>query len=1254
MAADEDERPSSANGPHDTSEHSLPKPAVHDPAAVAHAGEGDSGLEREDVHSFETPDADLPPLPADDEGFSLAEPHSDLANSAADSDTSAMLERNMRRDLLDVESSFLPDISTASGPGGGTIGADDTYLFGGSPGHLKEKDLVAQFARSNTIAEHPAEPEDEDTERRDTRSPTTPPSSYKTPFHTATEAGAAADGDPNGTSELDTLPSSPAAAAAERNLSRTTHAPGEAKGEETITSEQTSNEGTAETVVRHGHQRHGSHASTVKAESESLDDEHSIPDPTMSPQSGSDGTLGSLNSPLASMSTARLLKRPSFLQNRTSSQRSSVSSFTARSVLSEGSDATLGADYALQSGGAIPTSGLTRPGVPISRFPSISSVTSSAHSSYSDSAPSWGRARSSTGGDNFLERLEEERANADSPPETPRAGSSVGGALPTDTVLAQHVRNVRVPETAVREFREKHLSPARNQNMASSSLSNRKSNLTLKEQNSKIDKLSKENFDLKLKIHFLDQALQNRSDEGVKDMINKNVQLQTDLASERKESQSLRKKVRELEKRLKAQEEGQATKQVDSGSEKSDKSGKEAELEEHIEYLNEYIEERRIEIEKLKEENIAKEADKRRLAEYVKSMGENKSSEPNASAEEAMDMWKDLLNAETARREQADEDANKLREEIRQMKMDAASAVTTNNVRNIYQINKRQNVSYSTRSEAGQSVAGDELNRPDSQASTVVEALKHENAELRRDLSAQTSMLTSRNRERERLQQEIEDLKINQRRHGDGRSVAGDSIFERSISRAHNHNRAESRASGHTRVTQASESERDDYDKRFGTLRDELAQIKIVNQDLERELNAHLDILQNVEAENQAMKEDKDLTMEDLQALQTERDDALAALEERDEEIEELRKEAVEELEKLEQELERKEQDFDALQQEMKTVSERVVRLEDDLNASRRQEENLEQQLEESERELERTDQKLRDTITKNERLDVQLESSQGEIAFLREEQEGDKIKIGDLEAALNNTQNSLQDERERIAEERQQREILDTQEKAEVQKVLDDLNMELRKVRKNLANKETECSTWRDRLETLEANLLEALGDINGTRSSILKVCDAFTNITNCCTNSLFRMLPNCSGIWNILSLLSTILAKISTRRRFSSGIVMLSLSPQVWSRASSRSFSKRNGLPVVLIAITSTRCNVASSLLQELSSRMTTVLWNWSKLATVTGASIARLKTNTSLSLWSETTCYSPCGIGSPHFAARISCKRILSSVTSCLPLR
>ncbi|KAF2433697.1 hypothetical protein EJ08DRAFT_731278 [Tothia fuscella] len=1030
--------------------------------------------EREDIHTFEVPDSDLPPLPMDsDEDLSLME---DGPSDAGNSDTSTLLERDMRRNLLDMESSFLADASTTSARGAtGPVGADDTFLFGGSPGNTK-KGLVDSFAKNNTIEEEKENYTDA-VERRATRSPTTPPSSYKTPFRTAAEAGA------DSSTDIGTLPSSPMEAAAQRKAI----ALDGTGGQDTVDSEPLSNEGTAETVVRHGHQRVSSHTSTIK--SDSLDDIN-IPD------SASDGTVGSLHSPRPSMASSRLFKRPSFT-HRTSSQRSSVSSITGRSVTSDASDITVGADYALQSGGGVaPSSGLlpSRPSLSLSRLPSMGSIGSAMNSSYSDSEPSWNRSRSTTGalGDRTLERLEEERAHAGSPPETPRPGTS-GGLVPTDTVVAHHVQNIRVPETVAREFREKHLLPARS-STAPLSLSRAKSNLTLKEQNSKIDKLSKENFDLKLKIHFLDQALQNRSEAGMQDIINKNVQLQTDLAHERKESQSLRKKMRDLEKKLKAQEDGQS-KAVGSDDENSDGSQRQAEMEEEIIYLKEMWEESQRENENLKTEIFNKETDKRRLGDYVRQMGENRSSEPTSSGEDNVDMWKELLETETARREQADEDAEKLREEIRRLRSEAATITTTNHVRNTYNVNKRHNV-YGNRSDAGGSVAHEDVNGTvDSNATTVVDALKHENAELRRDLSAQTSMLTSRNRERERLQQEIEDLKINHRRHGDVRSVAGDSIFERSVSRAHNHNRAESRASGNTRVTQLSDGEREDYEKRTASLRDDLAKIRIINQDLERELNAHLDILQRSEEENAKFKEQKVIDDEDIQGLAAERDEALLVVQDKEEEIEALRQEAMEELDNVDQQLAQKEQDFDALQKEMKIVSERVVRLEDELEASRRQEEQLEQQLEDNERELERTDQKLRDTVEKNERLEVQLESSQSEIAFLREEQEGDKIKIGDIEAALNHAQSSLEDERERIAEDRRQREILDSQEKADVQHMIDGLNAEgaqfkdeIRKLRENLAAKENEATTWKDRLETLENNLLEALGDINGTRSSILK----------------------------------------------------------------------------------------------------------------------------------------------------------------------
>ncbi|GME34674.1 Spindle associated [Neofusicoccum parvum] len=636
---------------------------------------------------------------------------------------------------------------------------------------------------------------------------------------------------------------------------------------------------------------------------------------------------------------------------------------------------------------------------------------------------------------------------------------------------------------------------------------------------SKIDKLSKENFDLKLKIHFLDQALQNRSDEGVKDMISKNVQLQTDLATEKKENQSLRRKVRELEKKLKAQEEGMAAakEKTTTGSDdgKSDGSHGQAEMEEEITYLRECLQQSETEVERLKEENLAKEVEKRRMAEYVKSMGDRRNSEPSAGVEEAMEMWKDLLEAETARREQADEDAERLREEVRRLKAEREqSSQQTTNVRNSYNMSRQSRMSYA-RSQSGSD--GTTENRAATSASsvTLVEQLKHENAELRRDLGAQTSMLVSRNRERERLQQEIEDLKLSARRGVGGGSVAGDSIFERSISRAHHH-RPSSRASAATRPTALDDAERDEYEQKQAELRDELATQKMTNQELEKQLNNTLDDLEQVEEDARQLKREYDSLIEDLQNIQAERTEVLNAFDQKQNDFEDLREEAEQELELLEQQLQQKEQeldrymndlenrneDFEALQQEMKNVSESLVMLEDDRNASQRRIQQLEQELDDANQELESLDQKLHEAQQKIERFEVQQESNQGEITFLREEQEGDKIRIGDLEAALNGAQMSIQEEKERykdledrVSEERKQREALDSQEKEEVQKAFDELNTqaskardEVRRLRKELSSKEVEASTWKQRLDDLENSLRDALGSLDGTKANLLK----------------------------------------------------------------------------------------------------------------------------------------------------------------------
>ena len=482
------------------------------------------------------------------------------------------------------------------------------------------------------------------------------------------------------------------------------------------------------------------------------------------------------------------------------------------------------------------------------------------------------------------------------------------------------------------------------------------------------------------------------------------------------------------------------------------------------------------------------------------------------------DMWRDLLDAETARREQADEDNARLRDEIRRLKSDASSTTTNNHSANVLHVNRRQKksstLSYSDIPDRQQ----DRNGGSSAVSSTLVEQLRHENAELRREVGAQTSMLTSRNREKERLYQEIEDLKLGSR-HGT-RSVAGDSIFERSASRAHA--RTASRASDQTRVTQMSDAERDAYELKNGQLRDQNAGLKLEIHDLTKKLEELLDELEQLDAvkiEHEDLKQiynnDVGLATEDLKTMQAERDEAIRLQEDMEAELQDLKAEGNERIGALEEEIDQKThelqhltnelsnhaEDSEALRNEVRTLSESILRVEEEIEGKNKRIRDLQLELEELGHEADSMDKDLREERDKNNKLTVQQESGQNEIAFLREEQDGDKIKIGDLEDALNNLKASLSSEKDRateletrLAEERQQREVIGGKEKQEVQKMTNDLNRDLsfaqeesRKLKKSLQSREIEATSFKERLTELESHLREVLGDPNGTRSSFL-----------------------------------------------------------------------------------------------------------------------------------------------------------------------
>ena len=197
---------------------------------------------------------------------------------------------------------------------------------------------------------------------------------------------------------------------------------------------------------------------------------------------------------------------------------------------------------------------------------------------------------------------------------------------------------------------------------------------------------------------------------------------------------------------------------------------------------------------------MSKEQEKRKMAEHMRGMA-GKRGEETTGLREMEEMWQDLLNAETGRREQAEEEIAKLRNELTALRLEKASPAPTRVADKLKAPRRRSRMDElnSVTSDIEDDIANGVRVAIDDPVLTdlrrELELQKHEAEELRRNLAAQTSMLTSRNREREMLQTQVEDLKLMTRKSdGGARSLAGESIFDRSVSQAHQHHqRAHSR-----------------------------------------------------------------------------------------------------------------------------------------------------------------------------------------------------------------------------------------------------------------------------------------------------------------------------------------------------------------------------------------------------------------------------------------------------------------------------
>ncbi len=376
----------------------------------------------------------------------------------------------------------------------------------------------------------------------------------------------------------------------------------------------------------------------------------------------------------------------------------------------------------------------------------------------------------------------------------------------------------------------------------------------------------------------------------------------------------------------------------------------------------------------------------------------------------------------------------------------------------------------------------------------LLDRLRRENSELRRENVAQTSMLTSRNREKDRLYQDIEDLRLQARRG----SSAGQTGLERAIARR----RALSDATDASRFSRTSDAEREAWEIKNGILRDQIAALKLNQQEYDRELHHLLDELEHVDQTQVAFATLR-RQHEELQKVY-DNDMGLATRECR--RLEETLSEKKGHVQRLEGEMSRKAEETAALGQEVHLLEERFVSMEGDIRSKTAKIADLESEIETVHREAEALEQAYRDEKDKNSKLTVQQEGSQNEISFLREEQDGFVIKIGQLEDSVKNMDHllalegervrhlreSLRDLSESLLDEQRQREACEI-EKCKSLETLSDVQQELSaakdeagELRRQLASEEDQVKAIREHLAGAEADLKKALGEPNGTLASL------------------------------------------------------------------------------------------------------------------------------------------------------------------------
>lgn len=263
-------------------------------------------------------------------------------------------------------------------------------------------------------------------------------------------------------------------------------------------------------------------------------------------------------------------------------------------------------------------------------------------------------------------------------------------------------------------------------------------------------------------------------------------------------------------------------------------------------------------------------------------------------------------------------------------------------------------------------------------------SLKKEIENLRKESVAQTQVLSARNREREQLYAELEELKLQHMRN--------------------------SRVSS-TGVN--GESGHEECEATINELRDRLMEMRMQNQDQRDELDSALRDLEQLDQEKLDAHEDYQVEIDRLQEiidqlvekcdeLREAKEEVERVADELDQEIDSLVKEAQEKMAYQEREIRIRDEDLVAMKTDMQEALDKayldIESLEETVMNKNARIENLRDQLQDIEEEHAKLIQKYEDNIQQGSRLQVQQEVSARELHFLREEADNSALKVADFQ----------------------------------------------------------------------------------------------------------------------------------------------------------------------------------------------------------------------------------------------------------------